>query len=186
MKNSLYILAELSELDFEWLLATGKRRRISQGSVLIQEGQPVDALYLILQGTFSVAVSALDNQEIAELSSGEVLGEISLVDNRPPTATVTALTDAIVWAIPKVQLSMKLTQDITFACHFYQSLAVLLSDRLRGTVNWLGYTYGHGKEEAEQAVAAQANGGSNDDFNPSLAGSLDMAKVRLKWLVENP
>ena len=182
MKNSLYILAELSESDFDWLLSNGKRRTVPKGSVLIQEGQPVNALYLILQGMFVVTVNALDNREIAQLSSGEVLGEISLVDNRPPTATVTAGEDSIVWSIPKVRLSGKLSKDMTFACHFYQSLAVLLSDRLRGTVNWLGYTYGHGKDAESQP----ALNGEIDDFNPSLAGSLDMAKIRLKWLVENP
>ena len=75
---------------------------------------------------------------MAELKAGEVLGEISFVDARPPSASVRAEIESKVGAIPRAALQAKLRQDVGFAARFYQSLAVFLADRLRTTTGSLG------------------------------------------------
>jgi len=174
MRKALYLLAALNDRDFEWLLRVGKRTPLSVGNTLIVEGQRIDALYIVLAGMFSVSVQAKGGMEIARIGSGEVLGEISFVDSRPPSATVMALTDAVVWAIPRSQLSLKLTQDVTFASHFYQAIATFLSDRLRSTVNLLG----DGK--SSEPVVADTD---EDSLNPQVVNKLELAKARLEWLM---
>jgi CRP-like cAMP-binding protein len=173
MKKALYILAELSDRDFEWLIHVGRSKKVSAGSVLIQEGTPIDALYLVLEGDLAVIIGEVDGEEIAHIGYGEVVGEISFVDSRPPTATVKAAEDSLVWAIPRTQLTAKLSQDIAFSSHFYKALAVFLSDRLRRTVTRLGYEHDESKEAGEDP----------DDLNPQLKGSLELAKARLDWLL---
>ena len=173
MKRALYILAELSDRDFEWLITAGKRKAIPAGTTLINEGEAIDALYMILQGTLSVSAAAMEGNEIARLSSGEIVGEMSFVDARPPSATVTAVEDTIVLAIPRSQLRSKLAQDNAFAAHFFQAIAVFLSDRLRGTVSRLGYSrYRQLNEDSD----------SEAKLNPEMAGNLEVAKLRLEWL----
>jgi CRP/FNR family transcriptional regulator, cyclic AMP receptor protein len=61
------------------------------------------------------------------------------VDSRPPSASVVALTNAWLLAIPRQLLSSQLTRDTAFAARFYRSIAMFLSDRLRVTVSRLGY-----------------------------------------------
>ncbi|HEY9620246.1 MAG TPA: cyclic nucleotide-binding domain-containing protein [Crinalium sp.] len=138
MKKVLFILGELDDRDVEWLIHVGKRERVAAGTVLIHEGKPVDTLYILLEGTLIVSISAMTGREIARLSSGEVVGEMSFVDARPPSATVQTLEECIVLAIPRSQLAQKLNQDVGFGCRFYRALAILLSHRLRGTVRQLG------------------------------------------------
>lgn len=176
MRKALYLLAAISERDFEWLLQVGRSHNIQLGSVLIIEGQPIDALYIVLQGRFSVCVEALEGEEIAQIGSGEVLGEMSFIDARPPSATVRALEDSLVWSIPRLQLAAKLSQDIAFSAHFYQSIAAFLSDRLRNTVSRLGYSKEHQPDPGDESV---------EKLNPQVFGNLELAKARLEWLLNH-
>jgi CRP/FNR family transcriptional regulator, cyclic AMP receptor protein len=174
MKKALYILAELSDRDFEWLIQTGRRRRLYANEVLIREGEPSEALYVILTGTLGVFSSALEGEKVAALESGEVVGEISFIDSRLPSATVKALDDATLWAIPRTQLNTKLSNDVSFASNFYRAMAILLCDRLRNTVTQLGHS-----------KAQEFNQEPNDDEpNPRVLESLDIAKIRLSWLLD--
>jgi len=126
----LYFLGTLDDQDIEWMVRNGVKRAIAAGTRIIREGQPTEFLFFILAGEFSVT-SGRSKAEIARLTAGEILGEISFVDSRPPSATVTAVTDAVVGAIPDAVLETKLGQDLAFAARFYRSIAVALADRLR-------------------------------------------------------
>jgi CRP-like cAMP-binding protein len=173
MKKALYMLAEFSDRDFEWLLVAGRKKAISAGAALIREGEATDALYIVLEGSLAVSVDALGGDEIAKLRQGEVVGEMSFVDSRPPSATVRASEDSVVWSIPRSQLTAKLLQDVGFASHFYHAIAVFLSDRLRETVSRLGY---HKDYDSDKDF--------DWDLNPQVAGNLELAKARLDWLLK--
>jgi CRP/FNR family transcriptional regulator, cyclic AMP receptor protein len=171
MKKALYMLSEFSDRDFDWLMNAGKRKTVPAEGILIYEGEPTDAFYLVLQGTLTVSVEAMGGEEIARLSTGEIVGEMSFIDARPPSATVRALEDSMVWAIPRMKLAAKLLQDVEFASHFYHAIAVFLADRLRDTVGRLGYDKEHPPSDDES------------DVNPQVVGNLDLAKARLNWLL---
>ncbi len=134
-----FILGALLDSDIFWLQTTGKTEQIPAGKVLIEEGQSVNTFYIVLLGTLTVSLSSADNREIARLGSGEVLGEMSLVDDRPSAATVRAAEHSIVLAIPHHQLARKLDQDEGFASRFYRAIAIFLSSRLRSTFVQFGY-----------------------------------------------
>jgi CRP-like cAMP-binding protein len=172
MKKALYMLAEFSDRDFDWLLNAGRRKAVSAESILIYEGEPTDAFYIVLKGTLSVYVQAMDGEEIARLGAGEIVGEMSFIDTRPPSATVKALEDSMVWAIPRSKLSAKLMQDVEFASHFYHAIAVFLSDRLRLTVSRLGFDQEFLADDADES-----------NINPQIIDNLELARARLDWLL---
>lgn len=175
MRKALYMLAQFSDRDFDWLLTAGKQLSIAPGSVLIREGEPTDALYIVLDGAFAVCIEAMNSQVIAQLGSGEVVGEMSFVDARPPSATVKAIQPSLVWAISRSKLTTKLMHDVEFSAHFYHAMAVFLSDRLRDTVSRLGY----GNTEADSERPDMP-----DDLNPQMMENLELAQVRLDWLLD--
>ena len=94
MRKVLFIFGELSDKDVDWMMATGQRERILPGAVLIQEGKPVEALYIVLEGLLRVSVESAGSRELARLGSGEIIGEMSFVDAHPPSATVKALENS--------------------------------------------------------------------------------------------
>lgn len=137
MRKVLYILGELDDDDAEWLAQVGTHRKLSEGAVLIHEGQDIDAVFFVTEGTFSVTTAGAE-QQVAEVGAGEVLGEISYVDRHPPTATVTAVEDSAVLAVARSDLTEKIELDPGFAGRFYKAVAVFLAERLRSTLRQLG------------------------------------------------
>lgn len=82
MRNVLYILGQLTDADAEWLARHGKKLRLSDGEAIVNEGGAIDALYITLDGRFRVTLR--DGREVAQLSAGDVIGEVSFVDFSPP------------------------------------------------------------------------------------------------------
>src|SRR5215831_6702806 len=72
-------------------------RRYEAGEVIVQENDLGDMAYFIEQGQVEVS-KALDGQTIhlAYLGAGEIFGEMSMIDEKPRSATVTAVTETVV------------------------------------------------------------------------------------------
>lgn len=131
MLEAAVFLGVLNEPDIEWLVANSKQDQIRSGSVLIRRREPVEFLYLIVDGAFDISVSLPDERHIARLYAGELVGEMSFVDSHPPSATVTAGMDSSVLAITKAALTEKIENDIGFGARFFKGISVLLAGRLR-------------------------------------------------------
>lgn len=172
MKRIVFILGVLDDEDVDWLTDVGHRRELKPGEVLIYEGQPCDNLFLILDGCLDVSVQALSQQPIAQLASGEVVGEMSFVDGLPPSATVIALEPTVVLGIDWDKLRQKLNQDASFAARFYKALAILLSSRLRGTVK-------HLQGEHWRPVHLGDEVGIEE-----MGDLLSMGNIRFNWLLK--
>lgn len=130
MRKVLFIFGQLTDGDVEWLAKHGKRQHVAKSTVLITEGVPVESLYIVLEGELAV-LQGKSKREIARLGAGEMAGEMSFVDARPPSATVTAGVDSIVYTIPRRTLGEALEKNPGFGARFYKSVATFLSDRLR-------------------------------------------------------
>jgi CRP/FNR family transcriptional regulator, cyclic AMP receptor protein len=122
----------------------------------------------------SVSVSALEGKTIARLTSGAVVGEMSFADARPPSATVQAVENSLILAIPRDSLVAKLKEDEGFASRFYRAIAIFLSTRLRGTVRYLGYAKGQ---------LLQGEDSSPEDLSPEMLDNVPLAKARFDWLL---
>ncbi|TVQ10301.1 MAG: cyclic nucleotide-binding protein [Leptolyngbya sp. DLM2.Bin27] len=173
MKRVVFILGVLEDEDVDWLIDAGQRQELQPGDMLIREGEPCDQLFLILDGSLEVSVAALNTSPIAQLSTGEVVGEMSFVDGQPPSATVTALQPSIVLAISCSQLRHKLQQDIWFASRFYRALAILLSSRLRSTVK-------HLQGEHWRPVTTLNEAGLDE-----IGDMLSMGSIRFDWMLRD-
>lgn len=174
MKKVFFLLGELDDDDIDWMISTGRREEITAGTVLIQEGQTIDTLHILLEGTLSVSVAALEGKTIARLTSGAVVGEMSFADARPPSATVQAVEDSLVLSIPRLDLVDKLEKDEGFASRFYRAIAIFLSTRLRGTVRYLGYAKGQLLHEDNT---------DSEDLSPEIIDNVPLAKARFDWLL---
>ena len=135
MAHQSYILSALAKEDIAWLAEAGTKKTISKGTAILTEGTTSDFLYIVINGSFAIQIDALNNQTIAHTGPAEVLGEMSFVDNLPPSATVVADADCQVLVIPRKVLREKIETDDAFGKHFYRALAISMADRLRETLN---------------------------------------------------
>jgi CRP/FNR family transcriptional regulator, cyclic AMP receptor protein len=169
MRKVLYILSRLTDEDVDWMAAAGTRKRHAAGDVLIRQGEAIDSLMFVLDGKVNVEVEGVG--QVASLGSGEILGEMSLVDESPPSATVIVTEPAHVLHIQRQRLNDKLAADLAFAARLYRAIAMFLSIRMRGTVQRLGY----GK-----AVVA-----SEDELDMSLLDNLSIAGGRFERMLKD-
>jgi CRP-like cAMP-binding protein len=172
MKKVLYMLGEFTDQDIDWLISTGQREHITKGAVLIQQGQPVEEIFFVLRGQLNVSIENVG--EIARIGSGEIVGELSLLDSRPPNATVTALEDSVVMAVAKTRVDGRLRTDAGFSSRFYRALGLLLADRLRDSVGHLAYGMQEGLSDQDDGR----------EISPELFDRMNLAAQRFERIRE--
>ncbi|MBZ0233393.1 MAG: cyclic nucleotide-binding domain-containing protein, partial [Deltaproteobacteria bacterium] len=104
-------LGVFSMLPLEAAHELARRAVVKQydpGEVIIREGDPGDACYVIAHGAVVVQRRAEDGAgdavELARLADGSMFGEFALLADRRRHATVVALTDVEVFEIPRLLL----------------------------------------------------------------------------------
>jgi CRP-like cAMP-binding protein len=74
---------------------------IDADSVLIEQGKGVDGLFVLLSGNVVIVRRAGAAEEtLAELNSGDIFGEMSLLNNEPASATVRATSKCFALKLP--------------------------------------------------------------------------------------
>ena len=69
-------------------------RKLSKGDVLTEEGKPGKELFIISKGMVEVILDIQnDPRVVVNLGAGQIIGEMSLVDHGPRSATVVAIKD---------------------------------------------------------------------------------------------
>ena len=68
--------------------------RVRAGQVLVRQGARNRQFVLVQEGTLRVT---RDGAQVAELGAGDFVGEVSLLGDGTATATVTTVTEAVVW-----------------------------------------------------------------------------------------
>lgn len=108
-----------------------KRRIFAPGEFILHQGDPGSTLFVVLRGLVKIAITTTSGSELvlALVSGGQFLGEMSLLDGQPRSATAVALETSEV---------VLLTREAFLAClRIYPeatvSLLAELSARLRRT-----------------------------------------------------
>jgi CRP-like cAMP-binding protein len=90
------LLAGLSGQTLAELGKRMERHEVGPGTVIVREGEPGDSFYVVFAGMLSVSQRDRGNQGV--LRPGDYFGEVALAMDIPRTATVTAITPAVVAA----------------------------------------------------------------------------------------
>lgn len=87
-------LAELGAEVAGELARLGTRRRYPAGATLFVEGDPAHEALVLLAGEVKVSVGSVEGREVIldVFEPGALLGELSVIDGKPRSATVSALS----------------------------------------------------------------------------------------------
>ena len=111
------------------LEAIAVREAYGAGEVLISRGGAPDAIFLVVHGTVEVSIeSGGARHRLSTLGAGTTVGEIALIDGKPRSADVRALTDVVCYRVPVDGLN---AAPGGLRARLVESLAVDLADRLR-------------------------------------------------------
>jgi len=97
------LFAGLDKKDLQLITVACQERKYSAGSTLIKQGDTGVGLYVITNGTVRITRATDPDRAETDLGTagpGSVLGEMSLLDDLPRSATVTAVNDVIALLLP--------------------------------------------------------------------------------------
>ena len=170
MRKVLFIFSVLSDSDVEWLAQAGERLHVDPGTEVIALGAKVEHIYFVLEGRLGIRTRS--GATVSTLESGEIVGEMSLVDPAPTVVSVHALAESTLLRISDARVREKLAADLAFAARFYRALCVFLADRVRNTTQRLGY--GSGPEERN----------ARDELNDELLDNVHLAGARFDRMLK--
>ncbi|HVE90681.1 MAG TPA: cyclic nucleotide-binding domain-containing protein [Actinomycetota bacterium] len=98
---------------------------IGQGSVLTREGSPGREFFVIADGEADVHI---DGEVVARLGPGSHFGEMSLLDQGPRTATVTARTPMTMFVLDGRSFGTLLNEAPAVAKKLLRTLAIRIRD----------------------------------------------------------
>jgi len=87
------LFTALSKRDLQRIAKASNELSRPAGTVLVDQGDQGREAFVIIEGTATVK---RNGRKVGELGPGQSLGELSLLDHGPRTATVTADTDITV------------------------------------------------------------------------------------------
>ena len=108
------------------------RREVVVGEVLFEEGDEADQAYLILDGSIVICRrSGNDEIVLATLGRGDIVGEMSLIDNQPRMASARVASDTKLTVITRDDLAARLGR-LSEQDKVLRRLIDVFVDRLRG------------------------------------------------------
>ena len=93
------------------------KRRFKRGEVIVEQGKKTNALFILLNGRARVVTADSRGREVilATLQPGDHIGEMSLIDNEPHSATVRAEVQTDVLMLGRVEFARCLPENTSMA-----------------------------------------------------------------------
>ena len=95
--RNVRLFSDLDEQDLESLAEEFNERSFSAGQKVALEGEGGLMFFVVESGELSVEVHG---EAVATLGPGSSFGEIALIDRRPRTATIAAVSDVRAYGLP--------------------------------------------------------------------------------------
>ncbi len=93
------------------------KRRFKRGEVIVEQGKKTNALFILLNGRARVITADSRGREVilATLQPGDHIGEMSLIDNEPHSATVRAEVQTDVLMLGRAEFARCLPENSSMA-----------------------------------------------------------------------
>lgn len=137
LKSTPFFGEALDDAEIAILAGDARQVGFAPGATLVREDDEGRSMFVILSGDVTVTV-ADEEEAVAELSAGAVIGEMSLLTGAPRNATVTAKSAVDTLEIDKAALANVLWMSPTLVDRFVAMLFRRQKelDRLSGGAAW--------------------------------------------------
>jgi C4-dicarboxylate-specific signal transduction histidine kinase len=171
----LPLFAGLAEPDLERLYAEAQTLTLPANASVIEEGDPGDALYVLIDGALQISKRAgAHDVKVDVRRPGDVIGEMSLLDNAPRAASVRTLRESRLLMISKSVFEHVLATSPTAAL----AILYIVTARLRQNEALL-----HEKEKMA-GLGTLAAGLAHELNNPAAAvrrAAAQLGELLPKW-----
>jgi CRP/FNR family transcriptional regulator, cyclic AMP receptor protein len=176
LAETLAAVPFFSGLDLAGLETVGRAvrtRRFRRGEVIFHQGDPGDALFIVMSGAIKISLPSDMGDEaiLATLRSGDVFGELALLDGAPRSASATALEATETLVLPRQQFRALIATEPAVRDSLLASIAAELR-RLTNHVEELHFLDITGRLAARLVRLANDGGTRLEDGSIRLAAPL--------------
>lgn len=150
MRKVLHILGYFNDEDIAWMTQVGRKKTIGTNQFLIETNVELDSMFFVLSGRFNIELP--DGTLIAKIKSGEILGEMSFIEEELPSVNVKAAEDSAVISLDHDFMHDRFREVPGFEARFYKAISLFLSSRLRGVAGKLSYGKAEEKDSMEMKM----------------------------------
>lgn len=127
--RSSYLLSGLTPDQQDKVLALAEEKGYDGGAQLVRQFAKDNDVLILIEG--KARVNSFSGDLIAEPGAGSVIGEMSLIDDKPRSATVVAVGKVLAAVIPNAKLWALMDEDPAIGKQILLNLARILTERLR-------------------------------------------------------
>lgn len=128
------LFRHLGDAQLIRVLAATRAKAFAAGDVVLTEGEPADAMYVVLSGAVRIEKSGV---AVAALEPGAHFGELALLDGAPRSATAVMTSAGRLLRLRRDALDEVTDQDPGIAVSILRTFAATLAARLRTTTEEL-------------------------------------------------
>ena len=121
-----------------WLLTNGETVAVQSDQTLIKEGERCENPLLLLSGYLIVTTSSQQerHEQVASLTAGSMVGEMSWLEQRPAVATITTSGACTVLQLSAEKLELLSKEQPSLATQLYLVIAQKLAVQIQGQNAW--------------------------------------------------
>jgi CRP/FNR family cyclic AMP-dependent transcriptional regulator len=127
--SEIELFSELTEGELQEVAAHAQIRKVPTDTTIFYEGDPADAVFVVVNGRVKVVTTSSDGKEfiLTVLGSGQVFGEMGLLEVAPRSAAVITITEVELMVIKRDDFDRLIESSPTIS----RKLMAILSRRLR-------------------------------------------------------
>ncbi|MEZ5303565.1 MAG: cyclic nucleotide-binding domain-containing protein [Verrucomicrobiales bacterium] len=127
-------VADLEAEERRLLSSYGEFLPVQPGQTIIREGDPQDALFLVISGLLHATQDKSGHHQLlGAINAGKSVGEVTIFDPGPASATVEAREFSQVWKCNRQDLEDFMNAEPLSAAKMLVGIATVLSRRLRSS-----------------------------------------------------
>ncbi len=157
--ETLPIFQGLSSREKSTLTAILTTRVYKPGAILCREGDRAFTFFILARGTVEVfkELPGGKREKLGQLTDGSMIGQVSLIDGKPRSATVQARTQAVCLECTRDDFERMFTAGSPFAFKILDQIVIHLTKRLRDANHQLYNLYSRPTETLLKLHAACLN-----------------------------
>jgi CRP-like cAMP-binding protein len=156
------LLARLPDVDLAALASRGKERSFGANTVVFREGDPGDALHVVMQGRVRISVASPEGSEatLGFIDTGDCFGDLAIFDGGPRTATATAVTATKTFVVTRDDFMAWVAERPAAAIALLETLARRLrrTDEALADLSFLDLPHRLAKQLLQLAREGRGNG----------------------------
>jgi len=135
VQNRETFLSDLSEVDRKVIFDRCTRRTVRPRTVIVSQGSRGRDMFIVVSGSLKVSVLSGEGKEISfvVLRQGDYFGELSMIDGRRRSATVTAIESSELLVLGHAEYQQLLKEHPHTATEFLTRMLLTLANRIRTT-----------------------------------------------------